>query len=134
MTGPLAVWIAYNDASNEGDHDTAARHLDPGLHVLVNGEPAVSSVEEDRAVQTELLRLYPDYRRDLVDGVECGDLATVEWRMRGTPSEAGIAPLDVAGVSVVRVSDGRLVTARLYHATGALDLVTARALGRATDV
>lgn len=132
--GPLAVWHAYNDASNAGDHDTAARYLDPGLAVLVNGEPAVSSVEQDRAVQTELLRRYPDYRRDAVAGFEAGDLATVEWRMRGTSAVPGVTDLDVAGVSIVRLVAGRLAAARLYHPTGALDAVTADALGRSNDV
>ncbi|MHA3701066.1 nuclear transport factor 2 family protein [Jatrophihabitans sp. YIM 134969] len=133
-SNPLAVWKAYNDASNAGDHDTAARYLDPGLEVLVNGRASVASIEEDRAVQTELLRLYPDYHREFVDGIEVGDVATVEWRMVGTPSEPGVVPLDVAGVSVVRLAGGRLAAARLYHPTGALDVVTARALGRFDDV
>lgn len=133
-SNPLQVWRAYNDASNAGDHDTAARHLDPGLHVLVNGRPSVASVEEDRAIQAELLRLYPDYHREYVDGIESGDVATVEWRMVGTPSEPGAAPLDVAGVSIVRLVAGRLATARLYHPTGALDVVADRVLGRSDDV
>ena len=133
-SNPLAVWRAYNDASNAGDHDAAAQYLDPGLRVLVNGRPSVASVEEDRAVQAELLRLYPDYHREYVEGLETGDSAAVEWRMSGTPSEPGVPPLDVAGVSIVRLVDGRLASARLYHPTGALDLVAGRALGHVDDV
>jgi hypothetical protein len=130
-TTPLAVWRAYNDASNTGDHDTAGRYLDPGLAVLVNGAPAVSSIEEDRAIQSELIRCYPDYTRDYLAGFEDGEWATVEWRMRGTAADGvDLPPLDVPGCSVVRCVDGRLTAARLYHPTGALDRVADRALGR----
>ena len=129
--GPLRTWLAYNDAANRGAHDEAATFLTADLAVLVNGAPSVASPEEDRAVQTELLRSYPDYRRDHVAGIESGDVATVEWRMHGTPApETGLPPLDVPGCSVVRCADGRIVEARLYHPTGALDRVADRALGR----
>jgi SnoaL-like protein len=130
-TSPLAVWRAYNDASNAGDHDTAARYVDPALAVLVNGRGAVASVEQDRAVQSELIRCYPDYVRDYIGGFEDGEWATVEWRMRGTAAPgADLPPLDVPGCSIVRTVDGRMTEARLYHPTGALDLVADRALGR----
>lgn len=129
--GPLAIWLAYNAASNAGDHHTAGGYLDPALAVLVNGAPSVASPEEDRAVQVELLRCYPDYERVYVDGRQDGPWATVEWRMRGHAAPcAGLEPLDVAGCSVVRCVGGRIVEARLYHPTGQLDQVVARALGR----
>ena len=128
---PLSIWIAYNDASNAGDHDTASRYVDPALSVLVNGAAAIASADEDRAIQAELLRSYPDYERNYVAGFEQGCWATVEWRMRGTSERAAdLPPLDVRGCSVVRCADGRIVEARLYHPTGALDLVADRALGR----
>ena len=129
--GPKEIWLAYDDASNRGDHDAAAAFLAPDLAVLVNGAPAVSSVAEDRAVQAELIHCYPDYARTFVGALEDGDSAVIEWRMHGTPAPGtGLPPLDVPGCSVVRCQDGRIVEARLYHPTGALDLVTARALGR----
>jgi ketosteroid isomerase-like protein len=130
-SGPGEIWRAYNDASNRGDHDRAAAFVTPDLTVLVNGRPAVSSVAEDRAVQSELIRCYPDYVRSFVAALEDGDRATVEWRMHGTPA-AGVdlPPLDVPGCSVVRCVDGRMVEARLYHPTGILDRIADRALGR----
>jgi len=129
--GPREIWLAYDEASNRGDHDAAAAFVASDLAVLVNGTPAIASVAEDRAIQSELIRCYPDYARSFVGALEDGDAAVIEWRMHGTPA-AGVdlPPLDVPGCSVIRCRDGRIVEARLYHPTGALDLITARALGR----
>lgn len=129
--GPREIWLAYDKASNRGDHDAAAAFVAPDLAVLVNGIPAVSSVAEDRAIQTELLRCYPDYARTFVGALEDGDSAAIEWRMQGTPALGlDLPPLDVPGCSVVRCRDGRIVDARLYHPTGALDRIADRALNR----
>jgi hypothetical protein len=128
---PREIWLAYDQACNRGDHDAAAVFLSPDLAVLANGTPAVSSVEEDRAIQTELLRCYPDYARTFVGALEDGNSAAIEWRMHGTPAPGvDLPPLDVRGCSVVRCEDGRIVEARLYHPTGALDRIADRALGR----
>jgi ketosteroid isomerase-like protein len=127
--GPLAIWIAYNDAANRGDHEAAGALLAPDLAVLVNGAAAIETAEQDRAVQAELIDCYPDYRRDFVAGAEVADQATVEWIMRGTATAGVDLPeLLVAGCSIVRCRDGRIVEARLYHPTGVLDTVAARAL------
>ncbi|WP_369138032.1 nuclear transport factor 2 family protein [Modestobacter versicolor] len=129
--GPREIWLAYDAAANRGDHDAAAAFVAPDLAVLVNGSPAVSSAAEDRAVQTELIRCYPDYARSFVGALEDGDSAVIEWRMRGTPAAGtDLPPLDVPGCSVVRCADGRIVEARLYHPTGTLDRIADRALGR----
>jgi len=126
----VQIWIAYNDAANRGDHDLAARYIAPDLGVLINGAPGVASAEEDRAVQSELIRCYPDYTRAFLGGLEDGDRAAVEWRMQGTPAgDVDLPPLDVPGCSLIRCADGRIVEARLYHPTGALDRIADRALG-----
>ena len=127
---PIQIWVAYNDASNRGDHERAARYIAPDLAVLINGEPGVVSAEEDRAIQSELIRCYPDYTRLFLGGLDSGDRAAVEWRMQGTPGgEADLPPLDVPGCSLIRCVDGRMVEARIYHPTGALDRIASRALG-----
>lgn len=125
---PLTIWLAYNDAANAGDDDTAARYLSPDLAVEINGAPAIASAEQDRAVQNELLRCYPDYHREYVAGFNEGDRAAIEWRMRGAAADLDAPPLDVSGCSLVRCADGRIVEARLYHPTGTLDRVAERAL------
>jgi hypothetical protein len=136
MTGPVAatplsIWIAYNDACNAGDHQRAARWVASDLMVLANGRPAVTSVQEDRAIQEELTRSYPDYVRQYSGGFEDRDWAVAEWTMRGTPAaKLDLPPLEVSGCSIIRCRDDRIVEARLYYPAGALDGVTDRALGR----
>jgi hypothetical protein len=129
--GPREIWLAYDDAANRGDSDAAASFVAPDLAVLVNGSPASSSAAESRAVQTELIRCYPDYARSFIGPLEDGDRAVIEWRMQGTPApDVDLPPLDVPGCSVLRCADSRIVEAQLYHPTGALDRIVDRALGR----
>jgi hypothetical protein len=128
-TTPLSIWIAYNDACNAGDHQRAARWVAPDLTVLANGRPAVTSAQEDRAIQDELIRCYPDYVRQYNGGFEHRDWAGAEWTMRGTPAgKLDLPPLQVSGCSIIRCRDDRIVEARLYYPTGALDGVADRAL------
>ena len=54
----------------------------------------------------------PDFRSELLRVAADGDTAWSEWRWRGTQSDG--APLDMAGVIICGVSDGRIVWARLY--------------------
>lgn len=128
---PLDIWIAYNDASNAGDHARAGRYIAEDLAVAINGLDSIASADQDRAIQAELLRCFPDYTREFLSGFASGDHAVVEWRMRGTAApSAGLRPLDLAGCSIVRCVGGRMVEAHLYHSEGPLAAVTARALGR----
>lgn len=129
--GPREIWLAYDEALNRGDHHAAAACVATDLAVLINGSPAISSSAENRAIGRELIRCYPDYARSFVGALEDGDQAVIEWRMRGTPAPGiDLPPLDLPGCSVVRCQDGRIVEARLYHPTGALDRIADRALGR----
>ncbi len=99
--------------------------------MLANGRPAAASVKEDRAIQEELIRCYPDYTRDYNGGFEHRDCAVAEWTMRGTAAaDIDVPPLEVSGCSVIRCRDDRIVEARLYYPTGALDRVADRALRR----
>jgi hypothetical protein len=128
-TPPLSIWIAYNDACNAGDHQRAARWVATDLMVLANGRPAVTSVQQDQAIQEELIRCYPDYTRDYNGGFEHRDRAIAEWTMRGTPAgKTGLPPLEVSGCSIIRCRDDRIVEARLYYPTGTLDQLAERAL------
>lgn len=128
---PREIWLAYDEASNRGDHEAAAAFVATDLAVLFNGRSAIASLADNRAILTELIRCYPDYARTFVGALEDGDQAVIEWRMRGTPAPGvDLPPLDVPGCSVVRCQDGRIIEARLYHPTGALDRITDRALGR----
>jgi ketosteroid isomerase-like protein len=54
----------------------------------------------------------PDFQAELVAAAASGDTEWSEWRWRGTQSDG--TPLDMAGVIVAGVGDGRLRWARLY--------------------
>jgi ketosteroid isomerase-like protein len=54
----------------------------------------------------------PDFEAELMAVAASGDTEWSEWRWRGTQSDG--TPLDMAGVIVAGVGDGRLRWARLY--------------------
>jgi ketosteroid isomerase-like protein len=54
----------------------------------------------------------PDFEAELVDATASGDVEWSEWRWRGTHADG--TRLDMAGVIVGGVRDGRLAWARLY--------------------
>ncbi len=54
----------------------------------------------------------PDFSAELVDSSASGEVEWSEWHWRGTQSDG--TPLDMAGVIVAGVRDGRLRWARLY--------------------
>jgi ketosteroid isomerase-like protein len=54
----------------------------------------------------------PDFRSELVRAAVDGEIAWSEWRWRGTQSDG--AALDMVGVMVCGVRDGRMSWARLY--------------------
>jgi ketosteroid isomerase-like protein len=54
----------------------------------------------------------PDFKAELMGAAASGETEWSEWRWRGTQSDG--TPLDMAGVIVAGVRDGRLSWARLY--------------------
>ena len=54
----------------------------------------------------------PDFEAELVDATASGDVEWSEWRWRGTHADG--TRLDMAGVIVIGVRDGRVGWARLY--------------------
>jgi ketosteroid isomerase-like protein len=54
----------------------------------------------------------PDFRAELVLAAATGETEWSEWRWRGTHADG--TPLDIAGVVVSGVRDGRMRWARLY--------------------
>ena len=54
----------------------------------------------------------PDFRSELVRTCHDGDTVWSEWHWQGT--QAGGAPLEMAGVIVMGVRDARIAWARLY--------------------
>lgn len=120
------IWLAYNAAENARDFEAMEALVASDLAVNVNGQAAVSSVEDDAAAMGQLFADYPDYRREALDVIDEDSRAAIRWRMLGTPAAgADAVVLDVAGCSVVSVSDGRIVEAHLFYDGAALDAVLA---------
>lgn len=61
---------------------------------------------------TAVFEGVPDFRSELVRVAAEGDVVWSEWRWHGTQSDG--AALDMAGVIVCGVRDGRMAWARLY--------------------
>jgi ketosteroid isomerase-like protein len=68
--------------------------------------------EQVRRNWSTIFEGVPDFRSELVGTAATGDTEWSEWRWRGTHSDG--TSLDMAGVIVCGVRDGRLTWARLY--------------------
>ncbi len=73
---------------------------------------AFRGCEQVRANWSAIFAGVPDFRADLLRADAVGDTAWSEWRWEGTQT-AG-ERLDMAGVIVFGVRDGRIAWARLY--------------------
>jgi ketosteroid isomerase-like protein len=93
---------AYLDFFREDFVAERPRH--PG--VLVNGR------DEVRESWAEIIRDVPDMRVEVPAAIQAGDTVWSEWRMFGTARSG--APLEIRGVMICGVRDGRLAWARTY--------------------
>ena len=126
--GPADVYRAYIAAEAAGDKGAMAALLAPGINIEMNGRPAFESAAEDAAAVTVLFDAYPDYRRELIEIIEQGDVAAARWHMVGTPRAEfadRLGELDIAGCSIVKVRDGRMVDAYVWSPDGVLEEIVA---------
>ncbi len=102
--------------------------LAPDITIELNGEAALGSADEDAAAMAALFAAYPDYHREIIDILEEDSRAAARWRMVGHP-RADLAerlpPIDIRGVSVVTVVDGRMTEAYVWSPSDALEGVLA---------
>jgi ketosteroid isomerase-like protein len=73
---------------------------------------AFSGREQVRENWSAVFEGVPDFRSELVRTCSDGDTVWSEWHWQGT--QAGGAPLEMAGVIVMGVRDERIAWARLY--------------------
>jgi ketosteroid isomerase-like protein len=78
----------------------------------VHPDRAFQGREQVRQNWSAIFAGVPDFRADLLGATADGDTEWSEWRWRGTQADG--AALDMAGVLVCGVRDGRLAWARLY--------------------
>lgn len=98
-----------------------AHDLDAFLDCFHEDYASEQPAHPDRAFQgREQVRMnwaavfegVPDFRSELVRAAVDGEIVWSEWRWRGTQSDE--AALDMVGVMVCGVRDGRMSWARLY--------------------
>ena len=112
---PSELVTAYTEAWNTHDSAAVARlvhgsYTDPTLPAPVSG-PALASMVDG------LCAAFPDLRFEVVSTTGTGSRMVFEWRMHGTNDGAALpgAPartggkIDLPGVDVITVEDGRIV-------------------------
>ena len=121
---PAAVYRAYVEAESRRDEPAMSALLAPDIAIELNGQAALGSADEDAAAMAALFAAYPDYHREIIDIFEQGSQAAARWRMVGRP-RAELAErlprIDIRGVSVVTVVDGRMTKAFVWSPSGALE-------------
>ena len=113
---------AYFEELEQGSADAPLRHYAPDATAEILGRLERASREGVAAMFREIHGAFPDYRFEILDIVAQDDRAAVLWRITGTfagPGELdGFEPtggsLDVKGIDLVRVRDGRIAHIEAY--------------------
>jgi glyoxylase-like metal-dependent hydrolase (beta-lactamase superfamily II)/predicted ester cyclase len=113
--GTAKVAADYFDAINRHDVEAAVALWHPGGREFVRGQVDATAPEGVRAFVGGLIAAIPDLRFEIVETTVQQDRAAVRWRLRGTFAgapymgiEANGAPLELEGVDVLIVRDGRI--------------------------
>jgi ketosteroid isomerase-like protein len=103
-----------NAAMNAHDIDAFVACFDEDYESEQPAHPdrAFRGREQVRRNWSAIFEGVSDFRSELVRTAAAGDTEWSEWRWRGTQSDG--TALDMAGVIVCGVREGRLVWARLY--------------------
>jgi ketosteroid isomerase-like protein len=108
------VMERLNAALNAHDLEAflACFHEDYGSEQPAHPDRAFRGREQVRTNWAAVFEGVPDFQSELVRAAVDGEVVWSEWRWRGTPSDG--ASLDMVGVMVSGVRDGRMSWARLY--------------------
>jgi ketosteroid isomerase-like protein len=103
-----------NAAMNAHDIDAFVACFDEEYESEQPAHPAraFQGREQVRQNWSAIFESVADFRSELVAAATSGETEWSEWRWRGTQSDG--TSLDMAGVIVCGVRDGRLAWARLY--------------------
>ena len=116
MSAPGRALVAerLNEAMNAHDIDAFVECFDEQYDSEQPAHPdrAFRGREQVRLNWSSIFASVKDFSSELVRADAVGDTEWSEWRWRGTQSDG--TPLDMAGVIVAGVRDGRLQWARLY--------------------
>ena len=112
--GSELVVDRLNAAMNAHDIDAFVACFDDDYESEQPAHPdrAFRGREQVRRNWSAIFEGVPDFRSELVRSTASGETEWSEWRWRGTQSDG--TALDMVGVIVCGVRDGRLIWARLY--------------------
>jgi steroid delta-isomerase-like uncharacterized protein len=112
----------YFEALGRAERDAQQRYYAPDAQAHLHGVLGPTGREEMAAFFAELFDAFPDWRFAVVETVAEGDGVAVRWRARGTFAGPGGfmgfdpngARIDIEGVDLVRVRDGRVSVIDAY--------------------
>jgi ketosteroid isomerase-like protein len=108
------VATALADAMNAHDIDAFVSLFasDYNSEQPVHPDRAFQGRDQVRANWSAIFAGVPDFRAELLAGAVEADTVWTEWRWQGTHDDG--SRLDMAGVIIMRLRDGRIARARLY--------------------
>ena len=111
---PRAVAAALVDAMNAHNIDAFVSLFAPDYdsEQPVHPDRAFRGRDQVRANWSAVFAGVPDFRAELVATAVEADTVWTEWRWHGTHEDC--SPLEMAGVIILSVRDGRVAQARLY--------------------
>jgi glyoxylase-like metal-dependent hydrolase (beta-lactamase superfamily II)/predicted ester cyclase len=112
----------YFEALGRAERDAQQRYYAPGARAHIHGVLGPAGRDEIAGFFAELFDAFPDWRFAVVETVAEGDAVAVRWRARATFAGPGRfmgfepngARVDVEGVDLVRVHDGRISAIDAY--------------------
>ena len=112
----------YFEALGRAERDAQQRYYAPGARAHIHGVLGPAGRDEIAAFFADLFDAFPDWRFAVVETVAEGDGVAVRWRARATFAGPGSfmgfepngARVDVEGVDLVRVHDGRISAIDAY--------------------
>lgn len=114
MGDPLTVIERQRDALNAHDLDALADCFHEDLHSedFVHPSQSFDGRDQVRRNWERVIGQVPDLTADLVGTAVDGDVVWAEWRIYGTHRSGEM--LDLRGVTISRVRDGRIASSRRY--------------------
>ena len=102
------------DAMNRHDLDAFLACIDSGYESEQPAHPNRGFSGRDQVEKNwrALFRATPDFHADVLGLAVETDTVWTEWHWTGTRAEG--APLDMRGVTLFRIANGRIVSGRLY--------------------
>jgi steroid delta-isomerase-like uncharacterized protein len=122
MAETTRVVREYFEALGRGERDAQLRYYAADAAVEIHGVTGRVGRDEMIAFFAELFDAFPDWQFDVLDIVTEDDRAAVNWRARATFAGPGRflgfeptgARVDIEGVDLVRVRDGRIAAIDAY--------------------